>query len=82
MRIALCDDEPRYRRLMHEKILQDGFAHDYEVEVKEYGSGEELLEAVGRGENADVFFWMCRWNREGTTVFAWAGNCADRGKMG
>lgn len=56
MRIIICDDEPRYREFLHEKILQDSFAHDYDVEVTEYGSGEQLLEAVDRGASADVFF--------------------------
>ena len=53
MRIVLCDDEPGYRRLIYDKILQDGFVHDYEVEVAEYGGGRELLEALDRGEYAD-----------------------------
>ena len=56
MRVVLCDDEPGYRRLIYDKILQDGFVHDYEVEVAEYGGGRELLEALDRGEYADVFF--------------------------
>lgn len=56
MRIMICDDEPQYRALLHEKILQDGFAHDYEVEVAETGSCQELLEALDKGINADVYF--------------------------
>lgn len=56
MQIIICDDEPYYRELLHEKILQDGFAHDYDVEVAEYGSGAQLVEAVDRGVSADVYF--------------------------
>lgn len=56
MRVIICDDEPYYRQFLHEKILQDSFAHDYEVEVTEYGSGAELVEAVGKGESAEIFF--------------------------
>jgi len=56
MRIAICDDEPQYRELLHERILRDSFANDYEAEVAEYGSGEELAEAVREGASADVYF--------------------------
>ncbi len=56
MRVIICDDELHYRQLLHEKILQDSFVHDYEVEVTEYGSGAQLVEAVEKGVSADVFF--------------------------
>ncbi len=56
MRIAICDDEPLFRELLHEKILQDSFAHDYEAEVAEYDSGSGLLEARKKGYSADVYF--------------------------
>lgn len=56
MRIAICDDEPDYRRLLHEKIVQDSIRHDYDVEITEYGSGRELLDAIDGGFGADVFF--------------------------
>lgn len=56
MRIAICDDEPEYRRMIREKVLQDSFAHEYEAEVEEYGSGAMLLEAVDGGRHVDVFF--------------------------
>ena len=56
MRVIICDDELYYRQLLHEKILQDGFINDYEVEVTEYGSGAQLVEAVDKGVSADVFF--------------------------
>lgn len=56
MRIAICDDEPEYRRIIREKILEDSFAHDYETEAEEYGSGSMLLEAVDGGMHVDVFF--------------------------
>ena len=56
MRIAICDDELRYRRMIHEKLLQDSVCHDYEAEISEYASGAELLAAMERGYSADVFF--------------------------
>lgn len=56
MRIIICDDEPRYRQLLHERILQDTFSWDYDVKVTEYESGEQLVAALNEGENADVFF--------------------------
>lgn len=56
MRIAICDDEPGYRRILHEKIIQDSIRCDYDTEVTEYESGKALLEAVGKGVSADVFF--------------------------
>ena len=56
MRIAICDDELRYRRMIHEKLLQDSICHDYEAEISEYASGAELLAAMERGYSADVFF--------------------------
>ncbi len=56
MRIAICDDELRYRRMIHEKLLQDSICHDYEAEISEYASGAELRAAMERGYSADVFF--------------------------
>ena len=56
MRIAICDDDLRYRRMIHEKLLQDSICHDYEAEISEYASGAELLAAMERGYSADVFF--------------------------
>lgn len=56
MRIIICDDEARYRELLHEKLLQDSIAHDYEAEIVECRSGEELLEALEKGERADIYF--------------------------
>lgn len=56
MRIAVCDDEPLFRGMLHEKILQDGFDHDYEPDVAEYSGGIELLEAQEKGYSADVYF--------------------------
>ena len=56
MRIIICDDEPKYRQLLHERILQDSFSCDYEVEVTEYEGGEVLLEALDAGVSADVYF--------------------------
>lgn len=56
MRIIICDDEPKYRQLLHEKILQDSFSCDYDVEVTEYEGGEPLLKALENGASADVYF--------------------------
>lgn len=56
MKIAICDDEKQYRQLLHEKILQDSFAHAYEVEIAEYETGAQLLAALESGGSVDVFF--------------------------
>ncbi len=56
MKFVICDDEALYRQLLHEKILQDAFRYDYEAEIVAYGSGKELVEAVSKGDSADVFF--------------------------
>lgn len=56
MRIAICDDEARYRQIIHEKLLRDSIRHDYEAEIAEYESGAELLAAMEKGYSADVFF--------------------------
>lgn len=56
MQIAVCDDEPLFRGMLHEKILQDSFACDYGAEVTEYGGGIALLEAQEKGYSADVYF--------------------------
>lgn len=56
MRVAVCDDEPLFREMLHEKILRDGFANDYEAEVEEYEDGDALLEAQEKGYSADVYF--------------------------
>ena len=55
IRIAICDDEPAYRRILREKILQDSIRNDYEVNIREYGSGRELLEGIDSFP-AEVFF--------------------------
>lgn len=56
MRIIICDDESKYRQLLHEKILQDSFACDYDVEISEYEGGDSLLAALENGVSADVYF--------------------------
>lgn len=56
MRIIICDDEPKYRQLLHERILQDSFSCDYDVEVTEYEGGEQLIGALNVGVSADVYF--------------------------
>lgn len=56
MNIAICDDEKQYRQLLHERILQDSFARAYEVEIAEYETGAQLLEALENGRTVDVFF--------------------------
>lgn len=35
MKIAICDDEAEYRRILREKILQDSILYDYEVSITE-----------------------------------------------
>ena len=79
MRIAVCDDEALFREALHAKILQDGFAHDYETDVEEYGSGRALLDAQEKGYSAEYIFWMFRWIRELTTAFGRHGSCAAGG---
>ncbi len=56
MRVVICDDEPEYRRLLHERILQYSFAQDFEASIAEYESGERLIAALDAGERADVYF--------------------------
>lgn len=56
MRIVICDDEPEYRRLLHERILQYGIEQDFETEIAEFESGEQLTAALDAGERADVYF--------------------------
>lgn len=56
MRFVICDDEPEYRRLLHDRILQYSFAQNFEIEVAEFESGEKLIAALDAGERADVYF--------------------------
>ena len=56
MRIVICDDEPGYRALLHERILQYGFEQDFEAQIAEYESGGQLIAALDAGERADVYF--------------------------
>lgn len=56
MRIVICDDEPEYRRLLHERILQYGISQDFEMEIAEFESGGQLIAALDAGERADVYF--------------------------
>lgn len=56
MRIAICDDEPLYRQILREKILEDSFAHNYDADISEYADGQQLIEAIESGATVDVFF--------------------------
>jgi len=82
MRIVICDDEPRYRQFLHEKIVQDSFLHDYEAEIVEYESGRQLTEAVGRGMSADVFFLDVQMERGGDDGIRAARELRKRGEDG
>lgn len=56
MKIAICDDEAAYRKILRERILQHAVLWDYEAEIAEYADGSSLLAAAGRNERADVYF--------------------------
>lgn len=56
MRIIICDDEPKYRQLLYERILQDSFLRDYDVEVTEFEGGQQLIDALNAGASADAYF--------------------------
>lgn len=71
MNVAVCDDQKEYRELLHQKILKHSFEHDYEVNVREFESGNKLLEAVGQGKRFDVYFLDIQMGREsGEGIFA------------
>lgn len=56
LRIAICDDEPKYRSILHEKIVKDSFENNYETTIAEYSCGRELTEAFDEGLAFDVYF--------------------------
>ena len=55
MRIVICDDEAGYRQILHEKILKDSVANDYEAEIVEIENGEKMLSSE-MAQSADVYF--------------------------
>ena len=55
MKIVICDDEAGYRQILHEKILKDSIANDYEAEIVEFEDGEKLLSS-DPARSADVYF--------------------------
>lgn len=82
MKIAICDDEPGYRRILHEKILQDSIRCDYEAEVAEYESGKALLEAAEKGMSADVFFLDIQMEKRGDEGIRVGRELRRRGENG
>ena len=44
MKIAICDDEKEIREVLKNKIEKYYFPHSIEFSIREYASGEELLE--------------------------------------
>ncbi len=56
LKIAICDDEEKYRSLLYEKIVKDSILKDYETEISQYTCGQEVSEALDKGEFYDVYF--------------------------
>ncbi len=55
-KIAICDDEERYRSHLYKMILKDSFVNHYEADITEYASGSALVESLDIGESYDVYF--------------------------
>lgn len=82
MRFVLCDDEPYYRQLLHERIVRDSFAHDVEVEVADYESADRLLADLDDGLLADVFFLDIQMGKGREDGIALGRRLRDRGEKG
>lgn len=53
---AVCDDEPIFRSHIRELLVQDSIRHGYDLYVKEYADGSELLSSFEKGQAMDVLF--------------------------
>ena len=56
MRVLLCDDDKRDIDKLETLIDKYGAANNIQFNIDSYSAGEELLEDVLKGKNADMFF--------------------------
>lgn len=56
MKIAICDDEPVFLSHLKALLQKDSFEKEYDLEIKEYDSGEALIKAYEAAEDFDVLF--------------------------
>jgi len=82
LKIAICDDELKYRRLLHEMILKDGFMYDYELEISEFACGSEVMEAVDNGTSFDVYFLDIQTDKGTDDGIRLARKLRQRGEKG
>lgn len=54
MKIAICDDEPKYRKTIADLLNQ--YKEQYSFETEEFETAEMLLEAFEKGETFDIIF--------------------------
>lgn len=53
---AVCDDEPIFRAHIRELLVQDSVKQGYDLYVREYADGGELLSSFEQGQAMDVLF--------------------------
>ncbi len=56
MYIGICDDEPRVRDTLREPVADYGKRRDVPFNMFCFASGEELLSAIGKGQEFDLLF--------------------------
>ena len=56
MRVLLCDDDKRDIDKLETLIDKYGAANNIQFNIDSYSAGEELLDDVLKGKNADIFF--------------------------
>ena len=81
VRIVICDDEAGYRQILHEKILKDCIANDYEAEIVEFEDGEKLLSSE-TAQLADVYFLDIQMEQGGDDGIRVARDLRRRGEKG
>lgn len=61
---AVCDDEPVFRSHIRELLVQDSIKNGYDLYVREYADGSELLSSFEEGQNMDVLFLDIRMKKK------------------
>ncbi|MCM1044326.1 MAG: LytTR family DNA-binding domain-containing protein [Candidatus Gastranaerophilales bacterium] len=61
---AVCDDEPVFRSHIRELLAADSIKNGYDLCVKEYADGSELLSSFEKGQTMDILFLDIRMKQK------------------
>lgn len=82
LKIAICDDEEKYRSLLHERIVKDSFGSNYELIIDEYACSKELEAALDKCVDYDVYFLDIQMENGTDDGIRTARTLRNRGKKG